>query len=83
VLPYWVNAGAYVLSDEALDLLPLKGDHEESTFPQLARERRLVAYRHTGVWLTVNTPKDLRKARSYIRQYPNWLASMSDSVSRA
>jgi len=62
VLPHWVNAGFYVLGEEALARLPERGDHEHTTFPELAAEGRLRAYRHEGMWLTVNTPKDLRAA---------------------
>ena len=64
-LPHWVNAGVYVLDDEALDRLPERGDHEQSTFPELAEEGKLRAFRHEGLWLTVNTPKDLRAAEDY------------------
>src|SRR5215470_2416141 len=56
LLEHWVNSGVYVLGEDALALLPEKGDHEQSTFPQLAQERRLHAHRHEGIWLTVNTP---------------------------
>lgn len=72
-LPHWVNAGMYVLSDEALARFPEKGDHETSTFPELAQEGRLRAFRHEGVWLTVNTPKELRRADEYVTQNPGWL----------
>ena len=41
-----------------------------STFPELARDGRLRAFRHTGVWLTVNTPKDLRRAEEYLDARP-------------
>lgn len=61
-LPHWVNAGLYVLGDDALACLPERGDHEQTTFPELAAEGRLAAFRHEGLWLTVNTPKDLRRA---------------------
>jgi NDP-sugar pyrophosphorylase family protein len=72
LLDHWVNSGVYVLGEEALALLPERGDHEQSTFPQLARERRLHAHRHGGVWLTVNTPKDLRRANEYMEAHPEW-----------
>ncbi|MFL5959425.1 MAG: NDP-sugar synthase [Gaiellaceae bacterium] len=72
LLEHWVNSGVYVLGEEALALLPEKGDHEQSTFPQLARERRLHAHRHDGVWLTVNTPKDLRRAAAFMEEHPDW-----------
>jgi NDP-sugar pyrophosphorylase family protein len=74
-LPHWVSAGVYVLDDEALRRLPERGDHETTTFPELAAERRLRAYRHDGVWLTVNTPKDLRRAEEYVHAHPEWLPS--------
>ena len=64
-LPHWVNMGLYVLDDEAIERLPEKGDHETSTFPELAEEGKLLAFRHGGLWLTVNTPKDLRAAEEH------------------
>jgi NDP-sugar pyrophosphorylase family protein len=65
-LPYWVNVGVYVLDDESLAAFPERGDHEQSTFPALAAAGRLAAFRHEGVWLTVNTPKQLRQAEDYL-----------------
>ena len=72
-LPHWVNAGVYVLGDEAIERLPERGDHERSTFPELAAEGKLYAYRHEGLWLTVNTPKELRTAEEHVRANPDWL----------
>jgi NDP-sugar pyrophosphorylase family protein len=71
-LEHWVSCGVYVLGDEALERLPERGDHETTTFPRLAAEGRLRAHRHEGVWLTVNTPKDLRLANEYLASHPNW-----------
>jgi NDP-sugar pyrophosphorylase family protein len=62
ILPHWVSAGVYVLGTAAVARLPERGDHERTTFPELAAEGRLAAFRHDGLWLTVNTPKDLRRA---------------------
>jgi NDP-sugar pyrophosphorylase family protein len=72
-VPYWVNCGNYVLAEEALARFPEKGDHESSTFPELAAEGRLRAYRHEGLWLTVNTPKELRVAQEHVAAHPEWL----------
>jgi NDP-sugar pyrophosphorylase family protein len=74
-LPYWVSCGVYVLGDEALARFPEVGDHEATTFPQLASEGRLSGYRHEGTWLTVNTPKDLRRCEEYVAEHPDWLAA--------
>ena len=69
-LPHWVNMGLYVLDDEAIERLPERGDHEQSTFPELAADGRLLAFRHEGLWLTVNTPKDLRRAEEHFSANP-------------
>jgi NDP-sugar pyrophosphorylase family protein len=71
--PSWVNCGIYVLSEEALARFPDRGDHESTTFPELATEGRLRAYRHEGLWLTVNTPKELRRADEHVSAHPEWL----------
>jgi NDP-sugar pyrophosphorylase family protein len=70
LLPFWVNIGVYVLDDEAIERLPERGDHETTTFPELAAEGRLGAFRHEGLWLTVNTPKDLRLAQEFVDEHP-------------
>ena len=75
LLPQWVNSGVYVLGEEALERLPERGDHETSTFPELAAAGLLYAFRHTGVWLTVNTPKDLRRAEEFMAAHPEYLPS--------
>jgi NDP-sugar pyrophosphorylase family protein len=65
-LPYWVSCGVYFLGAEALERLPERGDHERTTFPELAAQGKLAAFRHEGLWVTVNTPKDLRRAEEII-----------------
>jgi NDP-sugar pyrophosphorylase family protein len=72
LLDDWVNSGVYALGDEAIELLPERGDHEQSTFPELAAAGKLRGYRHQGVWLTVNTPKDLRRAADFMEEHPEW-----------
>ena len=72
LLPDWVNSGVYALGDEALARLPERGDHEQTTFPELAAEGKLHGHRHDGVWLTVNTPKDLRRAEEFMAAHPDW-----------
>jgi NDP-sugar pyrophosphorylase family protein len=71
---FWVNCGNYVLSQEAIERFPERGDHESSTFPALAAEGRLRAFRHAGLWLTVNTPKELRTASEHVESHPDWLS---------
>jgi NDP-sugar pyrophosphorylase family protein len=72
LLEQWVNSGVYALGEEALARLPERGDHEQTTFPELAAEGKLRGFRHEGVWLTVNTPKDLRRATDFMEDHPEW-----------
>jgi NDP-sugar pyrophosphorylase family protein len=72
-VPYWVSCGVYVMGEEAISRLPERGDHEWTTFPELARAGRLAAHRYDGVWITVNTPKDLARAEEYVGANPEWL----------
>ncbi|HWM14515.1 MAG TPA: NDP-sugar synthase [Gaiellaceae bacterium] len=73
LLPQWVSCGVYALGEAALAALPERGDHERTTFPALAAQGRLRAFRYEGLWLTVNTPKELRAADEHVRAHPEWL----------
>jgi NDP-sugar pyrophosphorylase family protein len=59
-----INAGVYVFSPEFAARLPERGDHERTTFPQLARERRLFGYPipQGAYWRAIDTAKDLTEA---------------------
>jgi NDP-sugar pyrophosphorylase family protein len=70
LLPQWVSSGVYVLDEECIARLPERGDHEDTTFPELAAEGKLAAYRNTSYWLTVNTPKQLREAEEFVLAHP-------------
>ncbi|MFD8949007.1 NDP-sugar synthase [Streptomyces xanthophaeus] len=61
-LPYWINAGIYVFTPDVVSMLPDVGDHEDSTFPQLAKDGRLVGYRLSGYWRGIDTVKDVVEA---------------------
>ena len=61
-LPYWINAGVYVLTREAIARFPDVGDHETETFPALASEGRLAAFESGAYWKSVESQKDLREA---------------------
>ena len=60
-LPYWINAGVYAISPAIRPLLPERGDHETTTFPELARDGRLGALRSKGYWHGVDTIKDVNE----------------------
>ncbi|MEU8891388.1 nucleotidyltransferase family protein [Streptomyces sp. NPDC048442] len=62
--PYLINAGVYVFSPAFAALLPDLGDHERTTFPGLARSRRLAGFPlpQGAYWRAIDTAKDLTEA---------------------
>lgn len=64
-LPYWVNAGVYVMEQSVRELLPDKGDHEQHTFPKLAEDGKLLAYKSEKFWRAVDTVKDLTVVKEH------------------
>jgi len=65
-LPYWINAGIYVLDRRIAPLLPELGDHETETFPQLAQAGKISALKSRAFWRSVDSFKDLREAEEYL-----------------
>ena len=65
-LPYWINAGVYVLSPKFFEDLPDKGDHETTLFPQLAECGKLYGYRSNAYWKGIDTLKDLSEAADHL-----------------
>ena len=61
-MPHWINAGVYILERMIVPELPELGDHETSTFPQLAQSGRISAYESRAFWRSVDSFKDLREA---------------------
>jgi NDP-sugar pyrophosphorylase family protein len=62
MLPHWINAGVYVLAPDFFRRLPERGDHERTTFPDLAAEGKLFGYRSRAYWRSIDTFKDLTEA---------------------
>jgi len=56
------STGIYVFNRDILSHLPVAGDIEKTTFPELAKSRQLKAYQFSGFFVTVNTSKDLCEA---------------------
>jgi NDP-sugar pyrophosphorylase family protein len=46
----------------SVSTLASSGGHEDSTFPQLAREGRLGGFRIEGYWRGIDTVKDIMEA---------------------
>lgn len=64
-----VSIGVYVFERDVLNHIPVSGDVERTTFPELAKAGRMRAYRHTGYWMTVNNLKELQEAEEKLPIY--------------
>ena len=67
-LPFWINAGVYLFDRQIEPLLPDVGDHETTTFQDLAKQGRLAAYRSDMAWTSIESPKDLSDITAQIRE---------------
>jgi NDP-sugar pyrophosphorylase family protein len=67
-LPYWLNAGVYALSPQFFPLCPDEGDHEDSTFPQLAEQGRLLGFKTDRYWRSVDSVKDMNEVSERLKQ---------------
>ncbi len=68
LLPHWINAGVYVLTADFFRRLPDRGDHERTTFPELAAEGKLFGYHSRAYWRSIDTFKDLTEAAAEVRE---------------
>lgn len=57
-LPLWENGGYFVLRPEIFDYLPENGDLIEDGAAVLAKEGRMMAFRHRGFWAPADTVKE-------------------------
>ena len=67
-LPYWINAGAYVLEAAIKEELPDLGDHETTTFPRLTERGLLYGYESRAFWKSIDSHKDLREAEDGLKR---------------
>ena len=68
LLPHWLNAGVYVIGSETFPLFPDKGDHEDTTFPELVQQGKLYGYKSHAYWRPIDTVKDLLEASKEIQE---------------
>jgi NDP-sugar pyrophosphorylase family protein len=67
-LDFYVNAGHYVFKKSVIErLFPEEGDMEVHALPMLADKRMLRGQQYEGLWLTINTQKDLLAVREYFK----------------
>jgi NDP-sugar pyrophosphorylase family protein len=65
-LNFYVNTGHYVFKTSLINrYFPDQGDMELQTLQNLADKRMIRGYTYNGLWLTINTMKDLIKVREH------------------
>lgn len=65
-LPHAINGGVYVFNPAIQDSMPEVGDHETTTFPELAAAGRMSAVLSERFWRSVDSLKDLREAAEHV-----------------
>lgn len=58
VMQDWINGGFFVFTRRIFDYLDVNSVLEREPLEQLASEKQLVAFRHTGFWKCMDTYKD-------------------------
>ena len=67
-LDSYVSAGHHVFKKAVVErYFPERGDFEFTTMQRLADQKILRGYTYHGMWLTINTMKDLLEARTYFK----------------
>lgn len=68
-LPWHCSTGHYAFKKEILEkYLPDEGNIELQTFQVMADRKLLRVLEHIGIWITVNTVKDLEKAKKALAE---------------
>ncbi len=60
------SSGVYVFDRRILPFLPKTGDIERTTFPLLAKTGRIRVYEHNGLFVTVNSIRELEEANEVL-----------------
>lgn len=62
------SSGVYVFQRHILPYLPKTGDVERTTFPLLAKRRKIRVYMHKGMFVTVNSLRELEEANDTLKE---------------
>ncbi len=61
------SSGVYIFQRNILPYLPKTGDVERTTFPLLAKRRRIRVFMHKGMFVTVNSLRELEEANETLK----------------
>jgi len=65
VLQYYINGGIYYFSKQVGEILNedfQEKEIEKTVFPELAKKGKIYAYKHNGIWKSVDSIKDYEEA---------------------
>lgn len=68
---YWINAGVYAMRPGVLEYVPRRGDLERTTFPDLAKNKLLIAVKYSldeYYWRSIDSHKDLEEATKELKE---------------
>ncbi len=83
-MPLWENGGYFVLRPEIFDYLPVNGDLITDACRPLAKEGRMLAYRHHGFWQPADTVKERHALEAaYQRGSRPWMLWEQDADNAA
>jgi glucose-1-phosphate cytidylyltransferase len=67
----YVNGGFGIMSQRVLDRIEIAGDNvnmEAEVFPEVASDGKMIAVKHEGFWLAIDTIRDLERAEECYKQ---------------
>ena len=74
---YWMNAGAYCLSNKIFDYLPDKGNIESTAFPDLASKDAIKAVKYNNTfWISIDSHKDIENASVNLKDDLDFITKM-------
>jgi len=63
VIDAWINAGIYHFDNRIFNYVKLNTDIESTTFPLLAEQKQIVAYKYySKFWMSIDSEKDWKEA---------------------
>ena len=72
ILPEWINGGFFVFQNGIFERLGTDSILEREPLESLARERQLMAYRHSGFWKCMDTYKDSLEMNALWETHAPW-----------
>jgi len=74
----WINGGFFVINKDVIKYIINNDFFENEALPNLARNKELLAYKHTGFWKPMDTLRDKTELENiYYNGSPPWLSKTS------